>query len=104
MIVGLASPRIATTLEDGLARVERLLTDAAAQGAQIVCFPEAYLPGLRGQDFEVVPFGENEQERVLRTVGQWARARRVARSEEHTSELQSQSNIVCRLLLEKKII
>src|SRR5438270_6608941 len=26
----------------------------------------------------------------------------VARSEEHTSELQSQSNIVCRLLLEKK--
>src|SRR5256886_6368362 len=27
---------------------------------------------------------------------------RNARSEEHTSELQSQSNIVCRLLLEKK--
>src|SRR2546430_9223016 len=27
---------------------------------------------------------------------------RVPRSEEHTSELQSQSNIVCRLLLEKK--
>src|SRR6266853_5737992 len=26
----------------------------------------------------------------------------VGRSEEHTSELQSQSNIVCRLLLEKK--
>src|SRR2546430_15458138 len=25
-----------------------------------------------------------------------------ARSEEHTSELQSQSNLVCRLLLEKK--
>src|SRR2546430_10458993 len=27
---------------------------------------------------------------------------RVSRSEEHTSELQSQSNLVCRLLLEKK--
>src|SRR2546427_2302735 len=27
---------------------------------------------------------------------------RDARSEEHTSELQSQSNLVCRLLLEKK--
>src|SRR5688572_32004513 len=44
--------------------------------------------------------------------GRWrasARARRRAadgrhraRSEEHTSELQSQSNLVCRLLLEKK--
>src|SRR2546430_4516017 len=28
--------------------------------------------------------------------------RRLHRSEEHTSELQSQSNLVCRLLLEKK--
>src|SRR2546430_4131738 len=27
---------------------------------------------------------------------------RLGRSEEHTSELQSQSNLVCRLLLEKK--
>src|SRR2546430_12111060 len=30
------------------------------------------------------------------------RCRSWARSEEHTSELQSQSNLVCRLLLEKK--
>src|SRR5688572_32580301 len=30
------------------------------------------------------------------------RAERSRRSEEHTSELQSQSNLVCRLLLEKK--
>src|SRR2546430_8207395 len=30
------------------------------------------------------------------------RAERLLRSEEHTSELQSQSNLVCRLLLEKK--
>src|SRR5688572_30933221 len=33
----------------------------------------------------------------------WAKVRDMsARSEEHTSELQSQSNLVCRLLLEKK--
>src|SRR2546427_2660143 len=31
-----------------------------------------------------------------------AHARADPRSEEHTSELQSQSNLVCRLLLEKK--
>src|SRR2546427_5514293 len=31
-----------------------------------------------------------------------AKAQALARSEEHTSELQSQSNLVCRLLLEKK--
>src|SRR2546430_16136544 len=32
----------------------------------------------------------------------WRNWKRYARSEEHTSELQSQSNLVCRLLLEKK--
>src|SRR2546427_2663229 len=37
---------------------------------------------------------------VAYTTGPVYRA--VARSEEHTSELQSQSNLVCRLLLEKK--
>src|SRR5205085_10935376 len=31
-----------------------------------------------------------------------AQPERAQRSEEHTSELQSQSNLVCRLLLEKK--
>src|SRR2546430_13489399 len=31
-----------------------------------------------------------------------AELRQLGRSEEHTSELQSQSNLVCRLLLEKK--
>src|SRR5688572_32168377 len=34
--------------------------------------------------------------------GQLRHVRNVLRSEEHTSELQSQSNLVCRLLLEKK--
>src|SRR2546430_8842868 len=31
-----------------------------------------------------------------------SQSQRMFRSEEHTSELQSQSNLVCRLLLEKK--
>src|SRR2546430_11545900 len=43
--------------------------------------------GLRGDDVHVA-FGQRS-------------ANFVKRSEEHTSELQSQSNLVCRLLLEK---
>src|SRR2546430_7035092 len=41
-----------------------------------------------------------DQARALRLVH--AARHRFRRSEEHTSELQSQSNLVCRLLLEKK--
>src|SRR2546427_2962865 len=36
------------------------------------------------------------------TLDEYVEAFHAARSEEHTSELQSQSNLVCRLLLEKK--
>src|SRR2546430_13373575 len=36
------------------------------------------------------------------SLDRFARAEEAERSEEHTSELQSQSNLVCRLLLEKK--
>src|SRR5688572_32125987 len=36
------------------------------------------------------------------SVGNSRQWKRSYRSEEHTSELQSQSNLVCRLLLEKK--
>src|SRR4026209_2953782 len=78
MIIGLASPRVATSLEDGLDRIERLLAEASAQGARIVCFPEAYLPGLRGQDFEVFEFDRSQQEQALAVVADSAREHAIA--------------------------
>jgi predicted amidohydrolase len=78
MIIGLASPRIAFSIDEGLDKIRQSLSEAAAQGAQIVCFPEAYLPGLRGQDFDVLPFDQAQQERVLQAVAQWARTYAVA--------------------------
>jgi N-carbamoylputrescine amidase len=78
VIVALASPCIATALDEGLDKIKRFLSEASAQGAEIVCFPEAYLPGLRGQDFDVLPFDHEQQERVLHTVAQWARTYTVA--------------------------
>ena len=74
MVIALASPSIASSLDDGLDKIKRLMSEASAQGAKIVCFPEAYLPGLRGQDFEVFPFDQELQERALQSVAQWARA------------------------------
>src|SRR2546430_5946395 len=40
--------------------------------------------------------------RAWRAAGRVPASMAAVRSEEHTSELQSQSNLVCRLLLEKK--
>jgi predicted amidohydrolase len=78
MIIALASPRIASSIDEGLDKIRHSLSEASAQGAEIVCFPEAYLPGLRGQDFEVLPFDPAQQERILQVVSQWARTYAVA--------------------------
>src|SRR5690606_41679550 len=59
------------------------LTGQAHDVGQVVEVAEAELPGKDVQRFP-------------------RRGARPARSEEHTSELQSRENLVCRLLLEKK--
>jgi N-carbamoylputrescine amidase len=78
MIIALASPRVATSVEDGLDGVRRLVAEAAAQDSEIVCLPEAYLPGLRGADFAVPPYELADQQRVLAAVAECARTHRIA--------------------------
>src|SRR5688572_31150827 len=57
-------------------------------------FPYTTLFRSRGDAARRRPMSARPTSRVPRADG--------SRSEEHTSELQSQSNLVCRLLLEKK--
>ncbi|MFL5341767.1 MAG: carbon-nitrogen hydrolase family protein [Gemmataceae bacterium] len=78
MIIALASPAVAASLDEALRKTQHLIAEAAAQSAEIVCFPEAYIPGLRGLDFEVYPFGPAGQERALQSAARWARAHSIA--------------------------
>lgn len=78
MNIGLASCAVAESLDDALERIRAALVDAASREARIVCFPEAYVPGLRGQDFEVLPFGPAEHERTLESLRAWAKELRIA--------------------------
>jgi predicted amidohydrolase len=78
MIIALAAPRVAATLDEGLDKIKRMQADASAQGAKVICFPEAYLPGLRGVDFDVLPFGQAELDRVLHAVAQWSKLYAIA--------------------------
>jgi predicted amidohydrolase len=45
MKIALASPPFPKSINDGLSWVEKLAKEAAAQQAEIVCFPESYIPG-----------------------------------------------------------
>src|SRR2546430_8064125 len=85
------------------------IRDLTVTGVQTCALP-IWLPSAR-------PSCHDKISLAWRNPGSWCEARRPGssrcsygresecpanRSEEHTSELQSQSNLVCRLLLEKK--
>src|SRR2546430_12470941 len=57
--------------------------------------------GARGAGDDVHVAQVRQAKRVAARFGAAGRSCRDSRSDEHTSELQSQSNLVCRLLLEK---
>src|SRR2546427_7767680 len=54
------------------------------------------------REFERAGYGAGRLPAGVVLTGGTAHLPGMVRSEEHTSELQSQSNLVCRLLLEKK--
>src|SRR2546427_1616506 len=85
-------------------------SDGAPVPSATVLISELHRVATSGADgaFRLADVPPGEYTLIVRHVGFAPFARAVAvrgpttRSEEHTSELQSQSNIVCRLLLEKK--
>src|SRR2546427_8025989 len=78
------------SLPRALARPSRLLASLAT----------AALLGACAQS--TLPVSDMARPQPASAVTRAAQQAALARSEEHTSELQSQSNLVCRLLLEKK--
>src|SRR2546427_4725051 len=56
----------------------------------------------RPQQRRLPGVGRTDQDPLARSLAPHVPGINAMRSEEHTSELQSQSNLVCRLLLEKK--
>src|SRR5438034_8731663 len=64
--------------------------------------PEDFARGLVEVDVAVRDAEAHHLHRLAQPREVLLRAKAVERSEEHTSELQSHSDLVCRLLLEKK--
>jgi predicted amidohydrolase len=76
--IGLAAARNAPSVEERLQVADRFLKEAGAQDVAIVCFPEAYLPGLRGEDFPVPPPNQRRQQAALDEVCAAAKQNNVA--------------------------
>lgn len=76
--IGLAAVRNAPSVAERLQIVDRFLKDAGARDVAVVCFPEAYIPGLRGEDFPVPPPDQARQQAALEKVCAAARRYGVA--------------------------
>src|SRR5262249_56172980 len=78
---------------DILKRLDRIFTSHPVYGSR-----RLQVALLR----EGTSIGRRRVRRLMRKLGLWAVRPKRNRSEEHTSELQSLTNLVCRLLLVKK--
>jgi len=76
--IALATPRVASSLSDGVARVDALVGDAARAGAAIVCFPETFLPGIRGEEYTFPASDQRDLKDALEAVQGIALRHRIA--------------------------
>lgn len=51
MKIALASPSFPKGIDDGLTTLEKMVKEAAQGHAEIICFPESYLPGYPGMGY-----------------------------------------------------
>ena len=69
MRIGLATAPIPTSLEHAVQNVLAFIDQAANFAVNLLCFPEAYVPGLRGHGLGI-PLSEQEKAEQARE-GLW---------------------------------
>src|SRR5450432_1558184 len=78
MKIALASPPFPKSIEDGLYWVEKFVKQSAEEHAEIVCFPESYIPGMRGMEFKVENHSPDKLKAALREAMELARKYAIA--------------------------
>jgi len=78
MKVAVASPPFPKSINDGVFWIEKLVKEAAEQQAEIVCFPESYLPGYRLEEFMVEEHSPEKLKTALHEVSAIAKEYAIA--------------------------
>lgn len=76
--IGLASPSFPFSVQEGVLKVKAFLSDASAQGAEIICFPESFIPGLRGQELNIPLHNQKHLEQALLEICESAEYNNIA--------------------------
>src|SRR5512147_703832 len=76
--IAIANPRYPATPDESVQLAVAAIADAGKAGAQIICFPEEFVPGYRGLGHAPPPPDPAFLERAWTTVADAARAANVA--------------------------
>ena len=76
--IALANLPYPASPDDSVARAVRAIAEAGAQGAAVVCFPEAYVPGYRGLGYNPPPPDAAFLDRAWAQVAEAAGRARIA--------------------------
>lgn len=68
LTIGLAAIRLEDSIPAGVDRIAEILERADARGVDLVCFPETYLPGLRGIGLDLPEPDQAANERALSRI------------------------------------
>lgn len=70
--LALANLPFAATADDSVMLAQRAIGEAAAAGAELVCFPESYVPGYRAADSPLAPPDADFLERAWSSIAEAA--------------------------------
>lgn len=68
MRIGLATAPVPTSLDHAVRNILDFIEQAAAFDVHLLCFPEAYLPGMRGQNFSIPLCEQSELREALSLI------------------------------------
>lgn len=78
MRIALASPPIPDSLKSGLNFLEKMVKDASEKKANIICFPESYLPGYPGMGYSTKDRTPQSLEAALKYISKMAQLYSIA--------------------------
>ena len=78
MKIALASPPFPKSINDGLYWLEKLVKDAVKEHAEIICFPESYIPGYPGMEYNAEDRSQEKLQFALNRVGDIAAENSIA--------------------------
>jgi predicted amidohydrolase len=78
MKLAVASPKFPTSINDALSHAEKFIKEAASGQAEIICFPESYIPGYPFKDHSVEKSSPGKMQSALEKVCNMAKENSIA--------------------------